>query len=71
MSADGVYDDDMEDLPDFDDPALSELLGDMRGRVPSSAPRYLRPLWPSTSKRRQHRTGVPRCAVFSLNWSRR
>ena len=30
MSADGVYDDDMEDLPDFDDPALSELLGDMR-----------------------------------------
>ena len=38
MSADGVYDDDMEDLPDFDDPALSELLGDMRDAYRAQPP---------------------------------
>jgi hypothetical protein len=41
MSAGGVYGDDMEDLPDFDDPALSELLGDVRSAYRSQLPASL------------------------------
>jgi cell division protein FtsN len=38
MSADGVYGDDMEDLPDFDDPALSELLSGVRDAYRAQPP---------------------------------
>ena len=38
MSVGGVYDDDMEDLPDFEDPALSELLGGVRATYGARSP---------------------------------
>ena len=38
MSVGGVYGDDMEDLPDFEDPALSELLGGVRATYGARSP---------------------------------